>query len=103
MSSSPAGTAPVRHTQMSLRVHCIFSTRGRAQLIPSPLQGRLWAYIAGVAENLGFHCYAVGGTENHIHILIGLPATIPLAKAVQQIKANSSRWMNERNGAGRFA
>lgn len=103
MNSSPAGTAQTRHTHVSLRIHVIFSTRGRAQLIPNSLQKRLWTYIAGITKNLGFRCYAVGGTENHVHVLLALPATIPLAKAMQQIKANSSRWMNEQNAAGRFA
>lgn len=37
----------------------------------------------------------MGGTENHAHILLSLPATMPLAKAVQLIKGASSRWMNE--------
>jgi putative transposase len=38
---------------------------------------------------------AVGGRENHIHILIAPPATMPLAVAIQKLKANSSRWLSE--------
>jgi putative transposase len=38
---------------------------------------------------------AIGGIEDHIHALISVPATISIAKAVQVLKANSSRWMNE--------
>jgi REP element-mobilizing transposase RayT len=37
----------------------------------------------------------VGGTENHVHILLSLPATMPLAKAMRLIKGTSSHWMNE--------
>ena len=37
----------------------------------------------------------VGGTENHVHILLSLPATMPLAKAMQLVKGASSHWMNE--------
>ena len=36
-----------------------------------------------------------GGTSNHAHLLIALPATMALAKAVQVLKANSSRWLGE--------
>lgn len=43
----------------------------------------------------------VGGTENHVHILLSLPATMPVAKAVQLVKGASSRWMNEKH-AGDF-
>ena len=39
----------------------------------------------------------LGGTRNHIHVLIGLPAKISLSEAVQKLKANSSRWLGEHN------
>jgi putative transposase len=37
----------------------------------------------------------IGGTENHMHVLLSLPAEMPLAKAMRSIKGTSSRWMNE--------
>jgi REP element-mobilizing transposase RayT len=49
----------------------------------------------GIAKNLGIGILAIGGTANHIHILIALPAKCPLSYAVRDLKANSSRWMNE--------
>jgi len=41
------------------------------------------------------HALAVGGTEDHVHTLIQLPAAMSIAKTTQVLKANSSRWMNE--------
>jgi REP element-mobilizing transposase RayT len=38
---------------------------------------------------------AIGGTENHLHVLLGLPATMSLSDAVRTLKANSSRWMRD--------
>jgi putative transposase len=38
-----------------------------------------------------------GGTNNHVHILIALPAATPLAKAIQDLKGNSSRWLNQKS------
>ena len=40
-----------------------------------------------------------GGTPNHVHLLIALPAATCLAKAVQDLKGNSSRWMNQQGSA----
>jgi len=40
----------------------------------------------------------VGGTENHAHLLIGIPADMAVAKAVQLIKAGSSKWLREQKG-----
>lgn len=46
---------------------------------------------------------AVGGAPDHVHVLLSLPATVPPAKAVQQIKAVSLKWMRESRGQGEFA
>jgi REP element-mobilizing transposase RayT len=51
--------------------------------------------MAGITRNHGMHAVAIGGIEDHIHALINLGATLGIAKAVQVLKANSSRWMNE--------
>jgi hypothetical protein len=37
----------------------------------------------------------VGGIADHAHALVVLPATISLAKAIQILKACSSKWLNE--------
>ena len=51
--------------------------------------------MAGIARNHGFEAMKVGGVEDHAHVLMVLPATIPLAKAIQILKACSSKWLNE--------
>lgn len=83
------------HTYNATFVHCIFSTKNRMALIPPALQGRLWAYIFGTAKKLAINLLAVGGTANHIHLLLGLPVTMNVAEAMQKLKANSSRWISE--------
>ena len=76
-------------------VHIVFTTKRRERLIAEDLQPKLWAYIAGIAQNYGMDALAIGGTDDHIHALINLGATLGIAKAVQVLKANSSRWMNQ--------
>ena len=83
------------HTYNANFVHCIFSTRDRKDTIPAELQEQLWAYILGTANNLKIKTLAVGGTANHIHVLLGLPPTITVSEAIQKLKANSSRWLGE--------
>jgi putative transposase len=85
----------VRHTHLSIRIHCVFSTKERRPSIPEDLQPRLWAFIGGIARRTGMKAIAVGGMSDHVHVLLLLPATITLAKAVQTLKANSSRWLHE--------
>ena len=83
------------HTYVSELTHLVFSTKGRLNLIPADTQERLWSFLGGIARKNGFKTIAVGGTENHVHILMSLTATIPLSKAVQLLKGGSSKWLNE--------
>ena len=83
------------HTYASNFVHCVFSTKGRARLIPRDRQQNLWAYLSGIAQRHQFETVAIGGIANHVHILVVLPPSKSLADAIRELKANSSRWMNE--------
>ena len=84
------------HTHTCNLVHCVFSTKDRANLISDP--PRLWQYISAVAREKHILSLAAGGTANHLHLLIALPPAIALAKAVQELKGNSSRWLSEVGG-----
>lgn len=83
------------HTYSTNLVHCIFSTKNRSDLIPESIRDRLYAYLFGTAKNLKFEILALGGTSNHVHILMALPPKQSLSFAVRDLKANSSRWMKE--------
>ena len=88
------------HTYVSDLVHCVFSTKERRKLIRPETQSELWSFIGGIARKNGFKTLIVGGTDDHVHILLSLPAAMPLAKALQLLKGSSSRWMNETHARG---
>ena len=81
------------HALTSNLLHCVFSTKGRANSIPDPQA--LGRYLGGVAREKNIPLLIAGGTNNHLHLLIALPAAMPLAKAIQELKGNSSRWLNQ--------
>jgi REP-associated tyrosine transposase len=83
------------HSYSSNRIHLVFSTKNRERKIREDLQPKLWAYMAGIAGNHGFEAIKIGGVEDHAHALLVLPATMPLAKAIQSVKGCSSKWLNE--------
>jgi len=83
------------HTYVQNVIHVAFSTKHRSKSISKEFQPRLWAYVAGICKNHGIFVHAVGGTDDHIHLLIQIPAPLSVAKAVLAIKSNSSRWANE--------
>jgi len=81
------------HTYASNLVHCVFSTAERKNLIDDP--ERLRQYVSGIARQKKISLIAIGGTTNHLHLLIALPPAIALAKVIQDLKGNSSKWINE--------
>jgi REP element-mobilizing transposase RayT len=81
------------HTYAHNLIHCVFSTKERLNLIRNPED--LWRYVAVTAYRKSIHVVAARGTSNHIHLLILLPQTMTLAKAMQDLKANTSRWLRE--------
>ena len=87
------------HSFSRIHLHLVFSTKDRRNAIAKEWQPRLWAYLGGICRNHEIIPLAIGGTENHVHLLIQLPPTIAPAKAVALLKANSSKWMGEQGHA----
>jgi putative transposase len=83
------------HTYSSNLIHCVFSTKNRVRCIKPEIQGELWSYMGGIARNHSFQALAVGGAENHAHALLLLPPVISVSKAMQTMKAASSKWLHE--------
>jgi len=83
------------HSYTSSLFHCTFSTKGRRRQITADLQDRLWPFMGGIARQNGMTAMAIGGVEDHAHLLLALPATLAIAKAIQLIKGASSKWVHE--------
>jgi REP element-mobilizing transposase RayT len=80
---------------VSAHFHCVFSTKERRPSITPALQERLWPFLGGIARENGMKALRVGGVEDHVHLLLSLPATMPISKAMQLIKGGSSKWIHE--------
>jgi putative transposase len=75
--------------------HCVFSTKDRRPFINAQLRERLWPFLGGIAREHKMKAISIGGVQDHVHLLLSLPATIPIAKAMQLIKGGSSKWVRE--------
>jgi putative transposase len=75
--------------------HCVFSTKGRSPLIAPALSQRLFPFLGGVARQNDMKAVEIGGVADHVHILLSLPATVAIAKAMQLIKGGSSKWVHD--------
>lgn len=83
------------HSYVCCYLHRVFATAGRERFLQTDVQQRLWPYLGGVARENGMTAMAVGGVEDHVHILLSLPSTVSISRALQLLKGNSSKWIHE--------
>ncbi len=82
-------------TYLSLYFHLIFAVKDRAPMIAEAWRSRLHLYLGGTVNNLGGQSRAVGGTADHVHLLVELRATQALADLMRELKRSSSKWIHE--------
>ena len=80
---------------INVYIHYVFSTKNREPYIVPELEARLWAYMGGIAKKNNMKAIAINGTEDHAHVLLSLPSTITIAKAIQVVKGGSSHWVHQ--------
>ena len=83
------------HSFSSSLHHCVFATKDREAVLTPQVRERLWPYLGGIARENKMKALAIGGVADHVHILLSLPATLSMAKAIQLLKGNSSKWIHE--------
>src|SRR6266436_3424909 len=83
------------HSFTSCLVHCVWSTKNREPSLSLDLRSRLWLYLGGIAKQNQMKMLAIGGVADHVHVLLSLPAALSVAKAMQLLKGNSSKWIRE--------
>ena len=78
----------------SLLCHVVFSTKDRRPLLGAEVQKRLWDYMGGILKRHQCTPLAIGGTADHVHVLMGLDRDQCVADAVRDLKSNSTRWLH---------
>jgi len=83
------------NTYTCLHYHIIYSTKNREGWASPDIEQRVWAYLGGIARENGMIALKVGGTVDHVHLVIGMPPTTTVSKAVQLLKGASSKWVHD--------
>ena len=73
-------------------VHLVFSTKHREPFIAPAAREPLFAYLAGTLNAIDCPALRVGGFADHVHLLFVLAKTLPLCKAIEEVKKESSKW-----------
>lgn len=84
------------NTYSQIYIQVVFAVQGRQNLIAPEWKEELYKYITGIITNQGQKLIVIGGVSDHIHILIGFKPNLEISKLVQEVKANSSKFINKK-------
>ncbi len=82
------------NTYSQVHLHFIFAPKYRQAIIKSEWETALHKYITGIVEARQHKMIAINGMSDHLHMLVGFRTTQSIADFMQDVKADSSQWIN---------
>lgn len=83
------------NTYSQITIQIVFAVKGRENVLGPELRPELFKYISGIIKGRDEVPLAVNGWKDHVHALFGLSPSVAVSEIVRDIKANSSKWINE--------
>lgn len=83
------------NTYTQIYIQYVFVVKGRDNMIQECFREELQKYITGIIKNQGHLPITIYCMPDHTHVLIGLNPKQSISDLARDIKANSSRWINE--------
>ncbi len=87
-------------TQVAVFVHIVFGTWDRLPLLDEEIRRHVYHAVGAKCQELGAQVLALGGVEDHVHLLVRLPATLAVADLVKHVKGSSSYLVTHQLGPG---
>jgi REP element-mobilizing transposase RayT len=97
LSISSAKRKNMANSYTQIHLQFVFAVKYRNAVIAHTWETDLYKYITGIVQNNKHKLIAINGMPDHIHILVGFHTTQSIADLMRDIKANSSKWINENN------
>ena len=82
---------------ISCLMHVVFGTYQQKNFLSADIRSQLSLYLSSVAKSKGVNMVALGGTENHVHILLALPSKLSVESAIIPLKQSSTTWLRQRS------
>ena len=83
------------NTYTQIHLHTVFAVQNRISLIADSWKDRLYQYIIAIINKNGHKPLAINGMPDHLHIVFGMRPSQSVSDLLQDIKANSSLWIND--------
>ena len=83
------------NTYSQIYIQIVFAVKGRQNLIAKENREELHKFITGIVTNREQKLLAIFAMPDHVHILVGLKPSISISDLVRDIKAGSSKFIND--------
>mgnify|MGYP001416305542 CR=1 FL=1 len=83
------------NTYSQINIHCVFAVKGRENMITDRFRDNLHKYMSGILRNENAFPLAVGGWRDHVHVFFELPPNLRVSDLMRDLKAVSSKWIND--------
>ena len=83
------------HTFTKHLYHWVWSTKDRKPYITPVIEKQLYPYLASVVAKHGGICIVVGGTFDHLHLLVKLKPSASVSNLISALKVGSSGWIHQ--------
>jgi len=84
------------NTYTQIYIQIVFAVKGRQNLILKENREELHKFITGIVANRNQKLFAVFAMPDHVHILVSMSPTITISDLVRDIKAGSSKFINDK-------
>ncbi len=84
------------NTYTQIHIQLVFAVRFRESVIGAAWKEELYRYMTGIVQRREHKLLVINGMPDHVHLLLGLRPEQSISELVQEIKANSSKWINEK-------
>jgi len=78
-----------------LYIHAVFATKRRLPVLSDDGRRALFNHLRQMAAEHHISLLAINGYTDHVHMLVRLHSTQPVAAVMQQLKGESARWANQ--------
>jgi REP element-mobilizing transposase RayT len=92
----------MRHVQNAVFVHLVWATWDRLPLLTGAVEREAHRAIEAKCGELGAEVLAIGGVEDHAHLLVRLPATLAVADLMKHVKGASAHLIAQHTHIDQF-
>ena len=84
------------NTYTQIHIQAVFAVQNRECIIGKQWKDELYKYITGIIQNYNHKLIAINGMPDHVHVFFGMRPDQSLSVLMQQVKGDSSKWINEK-------